>query len=45
MTWVAWRQQRPATVAAVALLATAGLVLVASGWQVTAFARDSGLAG
>lgn len=45
MTWVAWRQQRPATVAAIALLAVAGLVLLASGWQVTSFARDSGLAG
>jgi hypothetical protein len=44
MSWVAWRQQRPATVAAAALLAVAGLILVASGWQVTTFARDSGLA-
>lgn len=44
MSWVAWRQQRPATVAAAILLAVAGLILVASGWQVTAFARDSGLA-
>jgi hypothetical protein len=44
MSWVAWRQQRPATLAAAVLLAVAGLVLVASGWQVTASARDSGLA-
>jgi hypothetical protein len=44
MTWVAWRQQRPATVAAAVLLAVGGLVLLASGWQVTASARDSGLA-
>jgi hypothetical protein len=44
MTWVAWRQQRPATLAAAALLAVAGLILVVSGWQVTASARDSGLA-
>jgi hypothetical protein len=44
MSWVAWRQQRPAALAAAALLAVAGLILVASGWQVTAFARDSGLA-
>jgi hypothetical protein len=44
MTWVAWRQQRPSTVAAAVLLAVAGLVLLASGWQVTATARDSGLA-
>jgi hypothetical protein len=44
MTWVAWRQQRPSTVAAAVLLAVGGLVLLASGWQVTASARDSGLA-
>jgi len=44
MTWVAWRQQRPATIAALALLAVAGLVLLVSGWQVTSLARDSGLA-
>jgi hypothetical protein len=44
MTWVAWRQQRPATVAAAVLLAVGGLVLLASGWQVAASARDSGLA-
>jgi hypothetical protein len=44
MTWVAWRQQRPSTVAALALLAVAGPVLLFSGWQVTSFARDSGLA-
>jgi hypothetical protein len=44
MTWVAWRQQRPATVAAAVLLAVAGLILLASGWQVTSLARDSGLA-
>jgi hypothetical protein len=44
MIWVAWRQQRPATVAAAVLLAVAGLILVASGWHVTALARDSGLA-
>jgi hypothetical protein len=44
MTWVAWRQQRPATVAAAILLAVGGLVLLVSGWQVTASARDSGLA-
>jgi hypothetical protein len=44
MTWVAWRQQRPSTVAAAALLAAGGLVLLASGWQVTASTRDSGLA-
>jgi hypothetical protein len=44
MTWVAWRQQRPATVAAVALLAVAGSVLLLSGWQATSWARDSGLA-
>jgi ABC-2 family transporter protein len=44
MTWVAWRQQRPSTVAAAVLLAIGGLVLGASGWQVTASARDSGLA-
>jgi uncharacterized membrane protein len=44
MTWVAWRQQRPATVAAAIVLAVAGLVLGASGWQLTTLARDSGLA-
>jgi hypothetical protein len=44
MTWVAWRQQRPATVAAAILLAVAGPVLLVSGWQVTSLARDSGLA-
>jgi hypothetical protein len=44
MIWVAWRQQRPATVAAAILLAVAGPVLLVSGWQVTSFARDSGLA-
>jgi hypothetical protein len=44
MTWVAWRQQRPSTVAAIALLAVAGTVLLVSGWQMTSFARDSGLA-
>jgi hypothetical protein len=44
MTWVAWRQQRPATLAALALLAVAGPILLVSGWQVTSFARDSGLA-
>lgn len=44
MSWVAWRQQRPSAVAAAILLAVAGSILVASGWQVTAFARDSGLA-
>jgi hypothetical protein len=44
MTWVAWRQQRPSTVAALALLAVAGPVLLVSGWQLTSFARDSGLA-
>jgi hypothetical protein len=44
MTWVAWRQQRPSTVAAAILLAVAGLILLASGWQVTSLARDSGLA-
>jgi hypothetical protein len=44
MTWVAWRQQRPATVAAAIVLAVAGLVLGASGWQLTTQARDSGLA-
>jgi hypothetical protein len=44
MTWVAWRQQRPSTVAAITLLAVAGLILLFSGWQVTSFARDSGLA-
>ena len=42
MIWVAWRQQRPATAAAAVLLAVAGLILVASGWHVTALARDSG---
>jgi ABC-2 family transporter protein len=44
MTWVAWRQQRPATVAAIALLAVAGPVLLGIGWQMTSFAHDSGLA-
>jgi hypothetical protein len=44
MTWVAWRQQRPAILAALALLAVAGPILLVSGWQVTSFARDSGLA-
>ena len=44
MSWVAWRQQRPSTVAAAILLAVAGSILVASGWQVTASANDSGLA-
>jgi hypothetical protein len=44
MTWVAWRQQRASAVAAAVLLAVGGLVLLASGWQVTASARDSGLA-
>jgi hypothetical protein len=44
MSWVAWRQQRPSAVAAAVLLAVAGSILLASGWQVTAFARDSGLA-
>jgi hypothetical protein len=44
MTWVAWRQQRASAVAAAVLLAVGGLVLLASGWQVTAAARDSGLA-
>ena len=44
MIWVAWRQQRPSTVAALALLAVAGPVLLLSGWQVTSFAHDSGLA-
>ena len=44
MIWVAWRQQRPATVAAAILLAVAGSVLLVSGWQVTSLARDSGLA-
>jgi hypothetical protein len=44
MTWVAWRQQRPSTIAAAILLAVAGLILLASGWQVTSLARDSGLA-
>lgn len=44
MTWVAWRQQRPATVAAAILLAVVGPVLLATGWQITSFARDSGLA-
>jgi hypothetical protein len=44
MTWVAWRQQRPSAVAAAVLHAVGGLVLLASGWQVTASARDSGLA-
>ncbi|HZD68921.1 MAG TPA: hypothetical protein VFA45_08395 [Actinomycetes bacterium] len=43
MTWVAWRQQRPATVAAIALLAVAGTVLLVSWWQMTSFADDSGL--
>jgi hypothetical protein len=44
MTWVAWRQQRPATVAAAILLAVAGSVLLVSGWQATSWARTSGLA-
>jgi hypothetical protein len=44
MTWVAWRQQRPATVAAAILLAVAGLILLGSGWHFTNVARDSGLA-
>jgi hypothetical protein len=44
MTWVAWRQQRPSTVAAVAVLAVAGSVLLVTGWQMTSFAHDSGLA-
>jgi len=44
VTWVAWRQQRPSTVAAIALLAVAGPILLVSGWQMTSFARDSGLA-
>jgi hypothetical protein len=44
VTWVAWRQQRPATVAALALLAIAGPLLLVTGWQMTSFARHSGLA-
>jgi hypothetical protein len=44
MTWVAWRQQRPSAVAALALLAVAGLILFASGRQMTAAAHDMGLA-
>jgi hypothetical protein len=44
MTWVAWRQQRPSAVAAIAVLAVAATVLLVSGWQITSFARDSGLA-
>jgi hypothetical protein len=44
VTWVAWRQQRASTVAAAILLAVAGPILLVSGWQMTSFARDSGLA-
>jgi hypothetical protein len=44
MIWVAWRQQRPSTVAAIAVLVIGGLVLLVSGRQMTSFARDSGLA-
>jgi hypothetical protein len=44
MSWVAWRQQRASTVAAAILLAVAGPILLASGWQMTSSARDSGLA-
>jgi hypothetical protein len=43
MTWVAWRQQRASTVAAAILLAVAGPILLVTGWQMTSFARDSGL--
>jgi hypothetical protein len=44
VTWVAWRQQRASTVAAAILLAVAGPILLVTGWQMTSFARDSGLA-
>jgi hypothetical protein len=44
VTWVAWRQQRASAVAAAILLAVAGPILLATGWQMTSSARDSGLA-